>query len=297
MNTCRRGRRGFLLGLAGAAASSVRAQFRSSDTPALPRSEPPADSAPLDAAPDFARAYRRAGEPAVMLLWNRAYSDRTHADVEERQTVTERSTSTRNALDKTTSGPAGTARMEEHEQTSENRRTTAKGSHVLEEARPQLTLEVRHALMLERSFMAAMNRGGMRFVDRAVAMRNSALKSQRSVGERQMIETEAARSHADVLLEVLWVPDKDAPANYAFDVRAKRLEDGRELLSLYTRAVPQRPAVAPAAWVAGKDGYELRAPPAPAPATPVDVGNALARDVMVALGSRLEQLERSRSVR
>ena len=149
--------------------------------------------------------------------------------------------------------------------------------------------------MLRRVFVDEMNRGGVQFVDRALAMRTTAAKVHRAGGDAKLIEMDALLAHADILLEVLMIEDKSTPAGYGFDVRAKDLKRAVEITSVYSRALPPVPEQRPGGWTAGKDGYEFRKPPAPPPPTAPEIGGALARDVMFTLGSMLEDSLRSAS--
>lgn len=271
--------------LAGAAA----AQFRTGEPPVVAPPPAPAAEPPLDPVPAFNQAYKQAGQPVVMLLWNRTISDQTQTATEQRQTVTESGRRARSALDKTTAGAGESAKLAEEDSSDERKRTTVSGTYASDDAAAKgAAPPSAAALMLQRAFMAAMQRGGVRFVDRTLALRTTAATTHRGGGDRQLIETDALLKHAELVMEVLPVADKQAPAGHAFDVRTRRVVDGRELVSVYTRAVPELPAQLPGAWVAGKDGYEFRTPPAPPPPTPVQLGQALARDVMLALGHRLE---------
>jgi hypothetical protein len=139
-----------------------------------------------------------------------------------------------------------------------------------------------------------MNRGGVFFVDRAVVMRTTAATLHRAGGDPRLIETDALMKSGDLLLEILLVEDRDAPAGYGFDVQAKSLKDGLSLVSMYTQAFPPAPPQQEGRWTGTENGYEYKNPTAPRAPSPPQVGAALARDVMTSLEARLQPVSSGR---
>jgi len=282
------------MAMAVALPATATAQYRDGDTPVVTPVSAPAAEPPFDPVPAFSQAYRLAGHPVVMLLWNRSLSDQTQAQTEQRKTITDSARGSRQASTKTTSDRADSATLTDEDASAQRKRTIVTGNYESgDNAAPNAGPQSASALMLQRAFMAELQRGGVRFVDRTMAVRTTAATAHRAGGDRQLIEADAMLKHAQLVMEVLPVADKRAPAGHAFDVRTRRVADGRELAAVYTHAMPSAPPQRPGGWVAGKDGYEFRHPLAPPPPNAVELGQALARDVMLALGGRLHAESRA----
>jgi len=273
-----------LLCLAGVDAT---AQLRPGQSPVLEPQSRPTWEPPPDIKPGFAQAYVRAGRPRILLFWNQALSEAIVSPTASSEVVRQSSASSRNAMDKSTAGPAGTARINDSESKDDSTKTTTRTSGYVEESRRQAALSERNAVMLQQTFVEEMRRGGVRFVDKALAVRTTAAKRHRDGSDPKLVETDALLANADLLMEVLFVADKDAPVGYAFDVRVKDLKAGTEIASTVTRAIPPMRPGSPPGWTTGESGYERR--PAGAPPKPGvgDVGKALAHDVMVSLQAEL----------
>ena len=284
---------GWRLSLATLAASVAcmgdsLAQYRDGQpviAPAPAAAEPKA----RDIVPIFLDVYRTAGSPRIALLWNREFTDQSQSAVIDKRVTRESGTSSANSLDKTSQGPAESAALKDAGNSFDRSRTVTATKTFEAERLRAVALAERHSAMLQRNFAAEMNRGGVQFVDRALAMRSTAAAQHRSGGDPRLIEADALLGRADMLLEILMIEDKDAPAAHGFDVRVKDLRRGTEVASVYSRAVPPAPRQGPGGWVAGGNGYEFKAAPASTtPAGPDQIGAALARDVMFVLGSALE---------
>jgi hypothetical protein len=276
----------FLLLSVGTAPPCV-AQFRDGPPVITPA---PSAVAPKqeDIAPIFRDAYRASGSPRIVLLWNRELSENSESTISDRQTTRESGSSSSNGLEKTTSGPTGSATLKDSGATFDRTKTvtSARGPEA-EVARPN-RLSARNGTMLQRIFVDEMNRGGVLFVDRAVVIRMTAAANHRGGGDPRLIEADALMSFADLLMEVLMVDDQDAPSGYGFDVRVKDLKRGTELASVYSRAVPRSSPMKAGGWVAGANDYVFKAPAPPPTPNAGQVGAALARDVMFTVGSALE---------
>jgi hypothetical protein len=140
--------------------------------------------------------------------------------------------------------------------------------------------------MLERAFAADMRRGGVSFVDRALAVRKAAADKHRGGGDSRLIETDAVTGLADWILQVVMVPDADTVLGWAFDVTLRDVKSGVELASVYTQAHPMG-LQGPPAWVATPRGFEQHVPKR-AP-TIDDVARALSNDVMDRVAASLDR--------
>lgn len=270
-----------------AIAAPSYAQMRANQAPVIAPTPTPAPAAAPDIAPEFEVIYRRAGRPRIVLLWNRTLSDRTQTVVQDKTVTRHSGRSSDSSSENTTEGPTGSSVLREGDNSFDGTKTVTKGQVAIEEPKRAIPLAERHAIALERAFVSEMARAGLSFVDRAVIMRTMAASQHRAGADALLVEIDAMLKHADLLMEVLWIEDKDAPAGHGFDVRVKHLRTGSEVTSLYSRGMPLPKPKRPGAWGAGAHGYEFRLPPPPAPSSPTDVGEAVARDVMESLGGAI----------
>jgi len=289
----RRQQRLWCLGVSALAwCSTGAAQYRADDHPALQPAPAPASQLPRahadNTATVFAQAYARAGRPRIVLMWNRELDDATQQESMARLVLSDSGTSSTTSLTQPPQGGLETATPYRLDGSFSRSTVLSSGRHVVQVAPRSTRLSEIQAAMLQRAFSQEMGRGGVRFVDRALVVRTTAAAHHRGGGDAKLIETDALLAHAELMMEVLLLEDSEAPAGYGFDVRAKELRSGRELVSIYTRASPPAPAQADGKWVAGKDGYEYRLPAAAPAPTPAQVGAALAREVLVALGDNLK---------
>jgi hypothetical protein len=274
--------------------SQAHAQFRDGQSPVVVPGARPMPAPASDVAAPFLDAYVRAGRPRVVLMWNRQFSESAQTDYVDKTITRDTGKTSTNSLEKTSRGPTDTATLKDASAEKDDTRTVTSGKVVVNEASRPTKLPERVALMIEKAFVYEMTRGGVLFVDRAVVMRTTAAARHRSGGDPRLIETDALLDNSDLLLEILLVEDRDAPAGYAFDVRAKRLKDGISLVSMYTQAFPPAPPQREGRWTGTDNGYEYQTPPAPLPPSPPQVGAALARDVMTSLQARLQPVPSAR---
>lgn len=239
---------------------------------------------PADFVTPFARAYEAAGRPRVVLLWNRSLSDESSTSTVQRKVTRDTGTTKTGGSTQSTNGPAGSVTVTEGASEHDNTRTETSGPMQLREAARKSTFSERETTMLERAFVGELDRAGVRFVDRAMVMRTTAATQHRAGGDQQLIETDSLMKHSDVVLEVVFIEDRDAPSGYVFDVRAKDVRRGFVISTTYSRAVPPRRPPGVSSWRPGAAGYEFKAPPEPPPPGILEFGRALARDVMADLG-------------
>ena len=269
-------------------ATSSSAQYRDGQAPVVEPAPRVVPSAPVDAAMQFSKAYSRAGRPRIVLMWNRQFSESAQTVYVNQQVTRDTGRASSNSLEKTSRGPAETATLTDASSSKDETRTVTTRQVAVENAARTTKLSERVSLMIEKAFVSEMDRGGMLFVDRAVVMRTTAARQHRTGADPRLIETDALMKSGDVLLEVLLVEDQDAPAGYAFDVSVKSLKDGLRLVSMYTQAVPPAPVQREGRWVGTENGYEYKNPSAPPGPNPLQVGAALARDVMISLAAKLQ---------
>lgn len=260
----------------------VNAQMRDQGAHVIEPAAAPARPPQHDPASAFASAYRDAGYPKVALLWNRTLTDRTHSTLKQERVVRERSGTRNSATEEATAGPSGS--MSVREGTASTDTTKSETSYAVSEgdAARKVRLSESDVTQLQRAFVNELNRAGLKFVDRALAMRAVAGNRYRGGGDPQLIETDALLEKADLLLEVLLIEDREAPLRLAIDVRAKSLSTHEEIGSIYSQGHPEV-RVLQGAWAPGASGYEFRVPPPEAPPSAGAVGTAMARDVMDAM--------------
>ena len=149
----------------------------------------------------------------------------------------------------------------------------------------------RDAIVFERAFETEMRSTDMRLVDRTMAVRTTA--TEKSGSSQQQLEAEAIRSKADLLLQILFIVDNQAPLGYGFDVTVRDIASGMVLTSFYTVAAPS-PQPMPQAYVATAKGFERPTPPQ---LTLDDVAIELAHQIMNQVGPVLPPPTNPRSPR
>lgn len=234
----------------------------------------------------FSEVYRSAGRPRIALLWNRAFSDRIQSSTMDMRIDTESTRRINETSRRVLNGPAGPADSSNSRSSSMNldRTTTSATKRSIESEAPRMpAIAERDSITLQRSFAQEMNRGGVRFIDRAMAIRMTAATRHRTGGDPLLIESDALTTSADLILEIEMIEDREAPMGYGFDIRAKDLRNGIEVASMYSRAIPHPSAMPSGVWVAGKHDYTYQAPSVAPPATMLQIGEVLAHDVMSTL--------------
>lgn len=185
-------------GAFGTAAAENEPFWREGQPPVLTPQPAPGDGQAALVA-SFAAAWRAAGQPRLAALWERAFDDR----LSEFQT------------DFRLSASENRWRAEDIEGDGRNGRSEAQavGETVLrvesarDEAGRPSPLSETDRFRMEAGFTRAFLEAGAALVDRAAAMR--ILHAERAAGDppdriddRQRVETEALRAHADMILEI-----------------------------------------------------------------------------------------------
>jgi hypothetical protein len=245
--------------------------YRSDGEPVLPAPAPVVeDDRPAVGA--FAQRYWAHKSPRIVLFWNREMSDET-----ERKKVLTETTESADRYSETettdvTNSDSGQNKLRELEGFKKNV-TVKKTSEEAQDDNQREGLSEKTEFLLRKAVMDKLAAAGVRFIDRAMMIRTTAL--HQGYIEAQTAETHGLLNQADWLMEVLLVPDGDAPLGYGFRVALKNPRTSSVLSEFYTSALPvirqQR------RFVARHGGFE-REPPRQA--TLYDVADALSRDIL-----------------
>ncbi|MFL6604456.1 MAG: hypothetical protein ACJ8R9_24410 [Steroidobacteraceae bacterium] len=261
----------------------VEAQWRANQEPVqTPPIQHPV--APPDVTGPFREQYRAAGEPRILLFWNVAFDDSTESN---RQSVdtTQRSTSDHaTGLDKQTAGPAGEASLRESDDKKTETVEHVTSVRTLDPAKLTSGLSARNAVELELNFREALQSAGVRLFSRAASIRLTQAATDRLGVDPKLIEADAVVGKADLLLEILMVPDQSTPLGVGFKATLTDIKTAREVTSVYTQARPELTQF-PSHYVVTETGFEKRQ--YQPRATPRDIGIALAHEVMLATGPGL----------
>lgn len=236
-------------GGAGTTAAEDEPFWREGQPPALtPQAAPGDDRAPLVAR--FSGAWRAAGQPRLAVLWERAFDDRlSEFRTDFRLTASENRW---RAEDIEEDGQDGRSEV----------RATAETVLRMEIARDEAgrpsQLSEADRLRMEAGFSRAFLEAGATLVDRAAAMR--ILHAERAAGDsplriddRQRVETEALRAHADIVLEIAAASEAGGAA---FRVSAIDLRTGALAARLFADAgALSRQGADKGEWRAVRGGY------------------------------------------
>lgn len=239
-----------------------RAAELRADQPQVLPPRPPLERAPApNFAAEFAQRYQRAGSPRLMLLWNVELSARTGQEWVLRDNEQLSGSRNLNMLKQTTTGLDGSATMSEGGVQSQSQRQRELTVGQREDAKRATVLSERNAAQLLRAFEARMRDGGARLVDYTLAVRTAAVNKDgpATTGDvnARTLEAAAVRNRAEMLLQILLVPDDHASLGYAFDVSVREVANGMVVTSLYTRAVPP-PLPTHTSYAATNKGFEQR---------------------------------------
>lgn len=258
----------------------AQAQMRPGQPPTLSPPEAPPVQAP-DVVGPFRTQYQAAGSPRIVLFWNVSFDDTTESP---RADVTVRG-----------------AEVYPFVSEDGDRRLRALGmrahaSGYLDPAkRGSGSLSERDLAQIDSAFRNELLAASVRILDRATTIRFMEAQHDRTGVDPKLIEADAVLGKADILLQVLLVPDADSPLDTGFNVSALRVKTGAEIASLYTRALPNLSA-APGHYVATESGFLWEQPPAPTPDAG-EIGIKLADEAMEKLGPMLITREQARTGR
>jgi hypothetical protein len=241
--------------------------------------------APVVAAPgtmfdraSFASAYARAGRPAVVVLWNRQFTD-----------VLQQSTAQQTSIDTVRAGATraeavrlpGYAAVQAEGSVVGN--TTITSGEVRSQQGQRSAPIERVDLQMRAAFMQTLSSNGLRVVDRNVTMRTTAAQSK-GTHDTQQVETQALSRHAKLMMEVLNTPDPAAPTGWATYVSIKRLADGVVLAEGYMTGESNAPKAAPRYEADPSGGFREVATPA---VTPSDAARNVAEQSLQRLRASL----------
>ncbi len=245
----------------GAACWAQQAPPRS--TSESPSSAAVADGVDQDAVSQFESRYQAAGSPRILLFWNVSFDDATRS--------TEVTVDVNQALgDQGVNGPL-------------NVHSTF--NTALDPAKHHPEIAPREAAVLESAFRQRLHDSGVRFIDRAVGVRFEAAENDREGVDPKLIESDAIRGKADILLEIVMVRDLSSPLGRGFRVKATSVATAEEMSFLYTLAQPLAP-LRTGRYVGTEDGFKWQGPPPWVPSVD-QVGRTLAQEVMGALAPSL----------
>jgi hypothetical protein len=201
---------------------------------------------------DFRRAYAAAGQPRLAIYWNRPFSDRLSQWV----------ALGRLRIDQTASG-AGSFQGSDGRMGRMRMESAESGAIVLEgnagQDRRDRRLDPLAAAEFEAGFSRPLLDSGAELVDRATIMRvtDSNIgrgEGQERLGDAQLVETEALKSFADLLVRITMLDDADAPLDTAFRVKVIRIPDGSIVADQVVRGRKEL-ETRQRSWRTGPQGY------------------------------------------
>ncbi len=230
------------------------------------------------AAGNFRAVYDRVGRPRMLVFWNRSFSDEVSSTYRdnlhaEASASSAASGSTHYSRD---GGNESAAQGSSHSSLD-----VSVGAQRVEDGRFN-PLDENVDFAIEAAFSQTLAGNGAQLIDRSLAMRTA--RGARGAGSRpnmQAIETEAATSRADLLIEVLQTSASGTPTGAVFKVTVKDIKRAR-LLATFTTA-GERPYRKPK-LVAEAGGF-VRA--SAEGTSPDGVGRELANRTMAALAGSL----------
>ena len=276
----------FAAGLATAAAAQYRedgaaapGQYRDGPQVLTPAAPPPLPG--VVAAGNFRGVYGRVGRPRMLVFWNRSFSDEVTSNY--RDNLRAEATTSSSASGSTVARRGWNSSSVGSTADSSSRSTldVSTGTDRVDQGRYN-PLGENIDFAVEAAFSETLAANGARLIDRSLAMRTAS--GARGAGSRpnmQAIETEAATSRADLLIEVLQTPAPNTPTGASFKVTVKDIRQARVLAAFTTAG--RQPYVKPA-LVAGPGGFVRAAAPG---TSPDGVGRELANQTMAALARSL----------
>lgn len=230
------------------------------------------------AAGNFRAVYTKVGRPRMLVFWNRSFSDEVSSTY--RDNLHAEASSSSAASGSTRYGRDG-GNETAAQGSSRSSLDVSVGAQRVEDGRFN-PLDENVDFAVEAAFSQTLAANGAQLIDRSLAMRTA--RGARGAGSRpnmQAIETEAATSRADLLVEVLQTSASGTPTGAVFKVTVKDIKHAR-LLAAFTTA-GERPYRKPR-LVAGAGGF-VRA--SAEGTSPDGVGRELANRTMVALAGAL----------
>jgi hypothetical protein len=221
----------------------------------------------------FTAAYRKAGSPTMVVLWNREFSDMLQQDTAAQVSI---DTTRVGAASVTREAGPGWSAADAAAAGRSNTTITTRDTKTVQAARGGPGERVN--LQMRGAFIQTLVGSGVRLVDRNLVMRTTAASKKGGL-DSQEIETAAFVKHAKLLMEVLNTPDASSPSGWATFVSVKRLADGVLLMEGYMDGnLPEgTPKAMPKFEADPRGGYREVI-------TPVKVGEVGARVAQQTLG-------------
>lgn len=212
----------------------------------------------------FREQYLAAGEPRIVLFWDIAFDDQTEMH----------------------GGGLELEQQVNYGQGYINSRERLGAASQDDPSRSWSGMARSESAAIESAFISALTGAGIQLVDRGTVIRTTHAGPDRTEENRKLIETDAIQSHADLLIEVITIPDQQNSHSYGFKVSCRNLETGVNLLAFYSNEEPEKQAPR-GGYVATDRGFEWYQP-AQAPTSPDEYGFALANSVLNQLGPRID---------
>ncbi|MCY4612913.1 MAG: hypothetical protein OXB94_04725 [Nitrospira sp.] len=217
------------------------------DTPAVlePTAEIPEPSEDHSVQEAFRKAYRNAGSPRMAVLWNRTFSDRLREMESAFRLVQSTSSATRAETGSNSSKETG---IEESAVNVEYRK---------DDARPlQPSMSEMTEFEFEAGYARPLLESGVKVIDRNAVMRLTHAKNvredpSRTLDDRQFIETEALKSHADMVIKILIAPSAESKLGAVFRVSVLDIRTGEVKADFFNDAVFEGKEK----WTAVRGGY------------------------------------------
>lgn len=231
----------------------ANAQYRDGQPEVL---DPPARQADPEtvAAANFSPAYRKAGNPRIVIFWNRHFDDEVSSNYRTTTEYEEHNDGNGNLYGRSSTG---------------DERKTSKRSDLVDEP---VDWE------MEGAFNSALTGSGARLVDRASIMRTQGeADGAEERANVQGVETRAVTGKADITVEILSTFDSRSSKGITYRIVARDVRSASILADFTTSGTPPTPRMG---LVAGPDGFERAKPPVPGPD---DYGRQLAVELMQAL--------------
>ncbi|MBF0178683.1 MAG: hypothetical protein HQM03_01520 [Magnetococcales bacterium] len=200
-----------------------------------------------EALAQFSQAYNKAKQPRIAVYWNRKLSESVGSRwVSNDRLVIQEESRFKGAYDGRNNDAT------DSKTTTIAHQSLAKAASDRRGGPGELEMAAFEDGMLE-----AFNHANCHLVDRSVIMR---ITPEGNGQGGEMIETAALQRYADLLMEVILIPNHDSQSGFAFRISAKNLKNGRILASLVHQPNEQESEVS-GEWVAGVNGYELKQNP------------------------------------
>jgi hypothetical protein len=271
-----------LVAIAVQLAIPVAAQYRDNQPPVAAPPPPPAAFDDRPAIDAFRAAYQKAGQPRIVVFWNRTLSDEI-ADARVKQTtIQSKGSSQSNRMEDSTQGPSGSGKLVERSAQS-GRETIIREGEIVTNANSRGGPEERLMWTIESEFANQLARAGVLLVDRATIIRTTHL-AQPATSDPRQIETAALEGKADLLMEILLGPDAQAPSGSIYRVTVKSVKTGVQLVNFVTQARPPANG-GNRGYVATDKGFARAG--APPPPSINEVARALGYETMQQLTPRL----------